>query len=120
MLIRFYWSECDFSDTWDHKCTAFWLECTRGEAQKEIFPSLRQGQLKRANEYLQDHCFVLDDMSRPLCFLVSKDLNFIETTPMHYPYANLWNGYSPFRELESPIEIAELGDITSLSIHGKV
>lgn len=38
---------------------------------------------------------------------------------MHYPYANLWNGYSPFRELESPIEITELDGITLLSVHGK-
>lgn len=119
MLVRFYWPDCDFFDAWGHKCTAFWIECTEDESKKEIFPRLRQDQVERAKRYAQEHCFDLDEISRPFCFLASKDLDSIETTPMHYPYANLWNGYSPFKELESPIEIAELDGITLLSILGK-
>jgi hypothetical protein len=34
------------------------------------------------------------------CFLADRDLHFIRAFPAHYPFHQLWNGYSPFREID--------------------
>jgi hypothetical protein len=33
------------------------------------------------------------------CFLVARDLGFIHAFHAHYPFHQLWNAYSPFRDV---------------------
>lgn len=51
--------------------------------------------------------------ARPFCFLVARDLSLIEPHPVHYPFHQLWNAYSHFREMpeRSIDELTELKEL---------
>ncbi len=49
-----------------------------------------------------------------ICIVVNRDLSTIEVRPSHYPFANLWNGYSPWRRIEV-IEVDSL-DLKNIQV----
>ena len=131
MLLRAYWPDCRFRN-WEWQETdldSFWVECTLQEAKTEAIPRLTggkqsEGSLERELSRCEDPSMVaaVCDMykgnpdavdSAMLFFLVARDLGSVLPMPWHYPVANLWNGYSPFREIESVsiVSLAELSNV---------
>ena len=49
------------------------------------------------------------------CFLISKNTSFIRPFEVHYPISNLWNAYSPFREMPA-IHVAHLDEIREIDL----
>jgi hypothetical protein len=47
------------------------------------------------------------------CFLVARDLRFIQAFHAHYPYHQLWNAYSPFGPVPDTV-IATLDELAEL------
>ena len=118
MLIRLYWPACTFRDKkWGTApLDAFWVEATREEAEACIFQRLNPDALAEARilaERVKGAVAQKTERSRPLCFLVSKDLSQIEPFPANYPFHHMWNGYSPFREVPA-VEIAALDDVREI------
>ena len=104
MLIRLQWKE-----------RGYWLECTKEEAQLQVFPRLDQCAMdeshKVANQYEDQllESFGLDTRLR-YCFLISNDLKSIEPFSPMYPYHPMWNAYSPFEMCEK-LEISSIDEI---------
>lgn len=113
MLIRLYWPKCPFRNgSWEQiPIDAYWVECTAQEAEDHVYPLLDEVLVKKSREMASKKCDL--DFDRPYCFLVAKDLSFIDPFFPHYPSANLWNAYSPFRDIE-PRDINDLQEIENL------
>lgn len=102
MLVRFVWPDfCDDAGTTD----AFWVECTEEEARD----LLGGGELLPAPA---DRAWA----DVPYGFLVARDQHFVLPRPGHFPYSNLWNGYSPFRVLPAPIHIHSLAELETIQV----
>ena len=105
MLIRSYWPDCDWRDNQHQEIDldCYWVEATEDEAQAAIFPLLdaqrREQSENFAHQSLSISNHIAADVPRPYCYLVASDLSSIDPFPAHYPFGNLWNGYSPFREV---------------------
>ena len=104
MLFRWYWPRCTYRERrWNAEpIDCFWLEATREEAERQLFQLLGQNKVALSNEMAAKGCGITQPtygIARPYCFLLAKDLSSIDPFQANYPYANLWNGYSPFREM---------------------
>jgi hypothetical protein len=114
MLIRFKWQNCDLCDG-----DAFWLEATEQEAREQLFPRLSNEtidaseQLARGSEAF---AAIMGCPERTFCFLVSDDLTSIHPFKAGYPVHQLWNGYSPFEEID-PLEIITIAEMKKISQH---
>ena len=79
---------------------AFWVECTPEEAATLVEPRMSDADRMSIDEtkahYGWPHHF--EGLPR-CCFLVARDLSFIHAFHAHYPFHQLWNGYSPFRDV---------------------
>lgn len=103
-MIRWYWPGCTYRERrWNAEpIDCFWVEANREEAERQIFPLLDREKVMLSHEMAaKGHGIAqpADGIARPYCFLVAKDLSSIDPFQATYPYANLWNGYSPFREM---------------------
>ncbi len=98
MVVRFFWKDC-------HDCNgdALWVEATAIEAGSQVFPRLSAEQIiasrKLAGESGHLAASMMGKPGLTFCFLVSKDLSVIRPCQVHYPVHNMWNAYSPFREM---------------------
>ena len=104
MIVRACWRSCDYE--WKQEkaepVDAFWVEATYEEAVRSVFPMLSeelQSQSKRLGAQGERNAGEISELPRPFCFLVSPDLSVIEPHAVHFPFHNLWNGYSPFRSI---------------------
>ena len=93
---------------------AFWVECTPNEATRLVEPLMSEADFpsieKVRAHYGWPHRFEGADRC---CFLVARDLSFIHAFHAHYPFHQLWNSYSPFRDV-SETTIETLDEITAL------
>jgi hypothetical protein len=108
MLIQFKWKDCDLCGA-----DAFWLEATEQEARKQISPLLNNDTIAASEELARGSeafAAIMGCPERTFCFLVSCDLTFIRPFKAGYPVHQLWNGYSPFEEID-PIEIIQISEI---------
>lgn len=86
--------------------------------RNEVFPNLSPSQIEKSlknwrheEEYSKDLGIEKDK----LCFLISKDLFYIESFQWFYPYSGQWNAYCPFRRIKE-IEINNLNEILGINI----
>jgi len=87
-------------------------------AERSVFPRLEPDARKKSKELTQKGRGIaasLGTPARPFCFLVTRDLDSIRPFWVHYPFANLWNGYSPFREMPDTF-ITSLDEVRSLEL----
>jgi len=120
MLIRTYWPSCDY---WSQRSggpviDGFWVECTAQEARYDVLPMLEPRQLKDSERFAGEGMRMaesLGDPARPYCFLVARDSSHVTPLQVHYPFANLWNGYSPFRAI-APRHVQKLAELAGIVV----
>ncbi len=108
MLLRFKWKNCDLCDS-----DGYWLEATEKEAVDHIFPLLNDDTITASKELARGSKVIAATMGYPehhFCFLISNDITFIQPFKAGYPVHQLWNGYSPFEEM-NPTETIQLSEI---------
>lgn len=109
MIVRCFWRNCSFwskSQKNAPHLDAFWVEATKDEADTSIFPLLKPLQVERSELLALKFKTVAADMGNPdhpSCFLVARDLSYIEPLEPHYPIHQLWNAYSPFESMQETI-----------------
>ncbi|MHB8135741.1 MAG: hypothetical protein ACYDH1_16145 [Anaerolineaceae bacterium] len=120
MLIRYVWRNCDFhgekqgADPID----AFWVEATQEEAEDGIFPGLMPTEIAESRKLavrFHELAQQKDDLARPFCFLVARDLRLIRPLPLIYPTSSMWNAYSPFTAMPE-VYIRTLDEIRNLKV----
>jgi hypothetical protein len=105
MIIRWFWRDCNFrGKKWGAiPIDAFFVEATKEEATAEIFPILHPVEIAESRELAERFLHLAEELgtpARPYCYLVARDLSTIDPFHVHYPFHQLWNGYSPFEEIE--------------------
>ncbi|MFD1732158.1 hypothetical protein ACFSC4_15570 [Deinococcus malanensis] len=103
MFIRASWPSCEQINP-QTRPDAFWVECTPAEAlglTPELNPE-HQWQL----EYRPDW---------PLCFLISRDGQYVAPHEFVFPYSGMWNGYNPFVAIK-PVTISSLAELSNIQI----
>lgn len=120
MLIRAFWQAGSINrKEWEPRLEdAFWVEATGEEAERCVFPRIEPAAREKSKDLAKKGRGIaasLGTPARPFCFLVTRDLNSIRTFWVHYPFANLWNGYSPFREMPETF-ITSLDEVRSLEL----
>jgi hypothetical protein len=76
------------------------VEATQAEAA--VFPHLHAEAVTESRSLAEQYVGLAQRLGtppRPFCFLVARDLSFVEPRPVHYPFHQLWNAYSPFRTM---------------------
>jgi hypothetical protein len=114
MLIQCKWQNCDLCDG-----DAFWLEATEQEAREQIFPRLSNETIDASEQWAKASkalAAMMGSPERTFYFLIAADLTSIHPFKAGYPVHPLWNGYSPFEEID-PIEIIQLAEIQKISQH---
>lgn len=104
MLVRWIWPNCDLPAA---PCDAFFVECEEAEAQL-IRELLSEDELAKVAKRARF------DSKPPATFLVSRDLSWVSAEVAHFPYHQLWNGYSPFQPLAPEHRIADLRELAGL------
>ena len=101
MIIKLIWPDCEFHNgsRGNKPIDSFWVECTKEEAQDNIFPFISEAQIKKAIQIESENIIKKEQ----IYFLISKDLKSIEPFAWYYPYSGLWNGYCPFKEINEVI-----------------
>ena len=114
MKVLCYWKNCHLHDGQ----TSFWIEVTKEELESGVFALdipvvVTNGEMicSTASELIKNY----PDHTELFYFLVSRKVDAIHSFPEQYPYANLWNGYSPFVAVE-PIHIQTLVEIRRIRI----
>jgi hypothetical protein len=105
MIVRCFWRNCSFQKKLQNAglVDAFWVESTKKEADSCIFPLLQPSQVEKSKRLALEFKTVAADMgnpNHPFCFLVARDLSYIEPLEPHYPIHQLWNAYSPFESMQ--------------------
>jgi hypothetical protein len=93
---------------------AFWVEATLEEAEIVIFPRLQPEAVAESKSTAERQAELAKSLGcDPYCFLVARDLSSIDPYQVHYPFHQLWNGYSPFEEMsrKTICRMEELADI---------
>jgi hypothetical protein len=98
------WKNCTYrnGDWGASPVDAYWVEATKKEAVKYVFPSLLPEAKAASLLYGKRGVGVANDVGKPalpFCFLVAKDLSSIDPHETHYPFSGLWNAYSPFSDV---------------------
>lgn len=119
MKIKLYWPKCDYlNKQWIATgVDSYWVECTYEEAERKIFPHLSSGQIEDSKKNWEPKEEGARDIGIDidrLCYLVSKDMQSIESFPWYYPYSGHWNAYCPFEAIKE-IEIVELDELRNLN-----
>jgi len=123
MIIQYFWRNCDFwgRESEVEPIDGFWIEATKKEAESLIFPRLKPAEIVKSRELADQLKGLAKELGHPLrlfCFLVSRDFQIIKPMEGHYPFGNLWNGYSPFEWMEE-IEISRLEDVLNIALPAK-
>lgn len=95
---------------------AFWVEATQEEAINEVFPKLQPAEIVESKEFVERFIQIAKELCnppRPYCFLVAQDLSTTDPFHVHYPFHQLWNGYSPF-EVMATVDIQSLEEVGTL------
>ena len=104
MRARLVWPDCSLVCSDERMVSpvdAFWVECTPAESAALVEPHMSEedhasiAMMRRG--YGWPHAVEGQDSCS---FLVARDLRFILAFHAHYPFHQLWNGYSPFREID--------------------
>jgi len=98
------WENCTYrnGDWGAIPVDAYWVETTKNDAVKHIFPLLVPEARATSLLYGKRGVGVAKDVGKPalpFCFLVAKDLSSIDPHQTHYPFAGQWNAYCPFIEV---------------------
>jgi hypothetical protein len=123
MIVRCFWRNCSFWGKSDdiNPVDAFWIESTKHEASSCIFPLLQSAQVEKSKSLASKFKTVAADMGNPnhtFCFLVARDLSYIEPLEPHYPIHQLWNAYSTFESMQE-ITIDNLKSLRAITIPEK-
>ena len=117
MIVRYCWPNYESRESVQCAPTdAFWVEATAEEAVVAVFPYISDEQKESSEREVLCFGHIAKDVGdppRPYCFLVTKDLRSIEPHPVHYPFHQLWNAYSPFRFIGGH-KISKLEQLASL------
>jgi hypothetical protein len=119
MKVKLYCPKCGY---WDNKkIDYYWLECTREEAEKSVFPFLSPELKRQSKNYWEKSVKgeVIDGVETDhLFYLVSKDLTKILPSFWQVPYSPQWGNYNPFEEIPE-IELTDLREIQNIMIKEK-
>ena len=129
MRIKLVWPNCDYRNReWGKYplVDCFWVEATIEESEKYVFSCMSKSAKKIFQEVEGESSFrkaiksyYRDDakaegtwcgMCARYFFLVAKDLSSIDPHCSYYPFSGMWNGRSPFKNIEA-MGIRRLGDI---------
>lgn len=118
MKTRLIWHKCKLNDDKD----SFWIECTDDEVIKSIMPFVNVNNVGIVQEVEQNrgHSKInTNENERIFCnfFLISTDYKCIKSYRWVMPYSGMWNGYSPFEEIEV-VDFNSLEDLKG--IYGKI
>ncbi|TCX53588.1 hypothetical protein [Dehalobacter sp. 14DCB1] len=118
MKIKLMWPKCRFlNKQWtNEEMDSYWVECTIDEAKNKVFSYLSTSQIDESmknREPKENDDVPIKIDSDHLYFLISKDLQSIESFPWYYPYSGQWNAYCPFVEIEE-VDISDLKEILEL------
>ena len=118
MIVRWFWRNCNFrgKDWGASPIDAFWVEATREEAVNDVFPKLQPAEIEESEKLAERFLQLAEEIcrpARPFCFLVARDLSTIGPFHVHYPFHQLWNAYSPFKEMPT-VNIQSLEEISTL------
>jgi hypothetical protein len=88
MIVRCFWRNCSFQKKLQNAglVEAFWVESTKKEADSCIFPLLQPSQVEKSKRLALEFKTVAADMgnpNHPFCFLVARDLSYIEPLEPH-------------------------------------
>jgi hypothetical protein len=99
MKSRLIWRE-----SWNNNDKdSFWIECTDQEVIDHILPLKSDPDFLEKIKKNNDPCRINENENeKTLCnfFLVSTDLEDIQSFRWVYPYSGLWNGYNPFEDID--------------------
>lgn len=118
MRATMMWPRCDeFSDsvTCEYK-DLYWVECPVKDAEKKIFPHMKQSIVLEAMRTIREETSDMAVMDRYgnrthcLYFLISKDLSIIKPMLWFYPCSHDICGTQPLREIEE-VKINELAEL---------
>ena len=113
MKVRLVWPDYRVPGNTE-PVTAFWVECSEGEAREQILPLLSDEDRKKFEErrslYRMPEGYPAWGDAGSLFFLVSRTLSFAFFEPWQMPYSGLWNAYCPLRE----IEVREIGFVEEI------
>jgi hypothetical protein len=120
MNIRWFWRDCNFRNKeWGKESIdSFWVEATLCDAETEIFPLLKNELISQSKDLSQKFKVLADNMGytyQPYCFLVARNLDSIDPFPVHYPFHQMWNAYSPFETIPE-IVISNLKEIRDIDL----
>jgi hypothetical protein len=101
--------------TYRHEDGSFWVECTPEESRDSVEPRMRSDDQEtidrmRRSSYGWPHRV---RGTAYCCFMISPDLSRIQAFWWHYPFHQLWNGYSPFHAIE-PVDIESLDELLAI------
>ena len=109
----------------------FWIDCNKEEAEKWFIPLLDEHGLRQLKDWIRfnnerkcnpdleqnyesivKETMEVDEIAYAY-FNVSRDLSVCYADAAHYPFHQLWNGYSPFCrcdhvEINSPDELKDI------------
>ncbi len=118
MLVRWFWPDCaKHRERGADPVDAYWIEAGQDEAEAAVFPHLGSAAIETSHRLAQAFYGIAERMgtpARPFCFLVARDLTFVEPGPVHYPFHQLWNAYSPFEQLAERT-ISDLTELQNLT-----
>lgn len=100
MIFQVYWPQRDRNGA--KPIDSFWVEATYEEAEKAIYPFLTPEEIERSKTHAKEGESIASQIGNPpcpYCFLVAKNLSTIDPFHVDYPYHQMWNAYSPFKEI---------------------
>lgn len=124
MLVRFFWRNCNnLGRKWGAGCKdAFWIEATEEEAEMHVYPYLPPPAIEESRNVAEQYMSIAELIGgnpiRPFCFLVARDVSSIDPYHVHYPFHQLWNGYSPFEMMPEMI-IESLEELRNIELPPK-
>jgi len=120
MIVHWFWWDCNFrGKEWGAApIDAFWVEATREEADNKVLPKLQPAGIDESHKYAEQFIHLAEELRKPACpytFLVARDLSTIDPFHVHYPFHQMWNGYTPFEVMEV-VNIRLLEEVKTLVI----
>ncbi len=118
MRVTMIWPRCDeFRDSTicEYK-DLYWVECPADDAEKKIFPYMKQSKVLEAIRTIREETndmTVMDkygNRTNCLYFLISKDLSIIKPMLWFYPCSHDVSGNRPLREIEE-VRMKELTEL---------
>jgi hypothetical protein len=89
MWVRCFWPDWRRGQDPDARLVdGLWVEVTAAEAEAAIFSYLSADAVAESKALAEERAALAEHPSpaRPFCFLVARDLGFIEPHMVHYPF----------------------------------